>query len=315
MKWKFVIFSSLTVAIIFLVSLFFTLKAPTNFPVNSIYTVEKGTGLSSLAVDLENKNIIRSPFWFKAFSVLFGGTKGVIAGDYALIEKTNVISLAWRISAGQFGLVPIKITLPEGLNVSEIGKLLSQNFKKIDAVDFVKLAGPDEGYLFPDTYLFLPNVTVEDVITELKNNFTKKIESLKSDIVLFKKPLTDIIKMASLVEEEARTEETRRVVAGILWHRLNLGMPLQVDSSFKYINGKGTKDLSLADLKIDSPYNSYLYKGLPPTPICNPGLDSILATISPIKTDFLYFLSDSAGGMHYAKTFAEHLRNKEIYLK
>jgi len=91
-------------------------------------------------------------------------------------------------------------------------------------------------------------------------------------------------------------------------------MPLQVDASFKYINGKGTKDLTLADLKIDSPYNSYLYKGLPPTPISNPGLDSIVATLTPIKTDYLYFLTDKEGNMHYAKTFSEHVFNKQKYL-
>lgn len=315
MKWKPVIFSSLAVVVIFLITLSFILKVPTNFPPNSVYTVEKGWGLSTLAIDLKNKNIIKSPFWFKAFSVLFGGPKGIMAGDYVLTEEDGTISLAWRFSHGEFDLVSVKVTLPEGLNVFEMGKIFSQNFKKITEADFIKLAGPDEGYLFPDTYLFLPNVTAEDVIAELKNNFVKKTEVIKAEILLFKKPLADIIKMASLVEEEARTEETRRIVADILWKRLALGMPLQVDSSFRYINGKGTKDLSLDDLKIDSPYNSYLYKGLPPTPICNPGLNSIRATINPIKTDFLYFLSDQAGEMHYAKTFAEHLRNKERYLK
>jgi len=315
MKWKFVIFFFLAVVAILLVSLFFVLKAPADFPVNSTYTVEKGVGLSSLSIDLNNKNIIKSSFWFKIFSVLFGGTRGVMAGDYALNSSQNVITLAKRINEGNFDLKLISITIPEGLNVFEISKLVLQKFKKINEADFIKLASPDEGYLFPDTYLFLPNTTTEEIIIELKNNFAKKIETIKDDIINFKKPLTDIIKLASIVEEEARTTETRRVVAGILWTRLNLNMPLQVDASFKYINGKVTKDLTLADLKIDSPYNSYLYKGLPPTPVCNPGLDSILAAINPIKTNYLYFLSDQAGEIHYAKTFSEHLKNKELYLK
>jgi UPF0755 protein len=312
-KWC-LIFFALAFFVIFYLS-FFSWRAPTDFPVNSTYTVEKGIGLSSLTIDLHNKNIIRSPFWFKVFSVLFGGTKGVMAGDYALNSSQNIITLAQRINNGNFDLKLISITIPEGLNVFEIGKLVSQKFLKINVVDFVKLASSDEGYLFPDTYLFLPNATTEDIIAELKNNFAKKIETIKDDITNFKKPLVDIIKLASIVEEEARTTETRRVVAGILWQRLDLGMPLQVDASFKYINGKVTKDLTLADLKIDSPYNSYLYKGFPPTPICNPGLDSIRAVTNPIKTDYLYFLSDKVGEMHYAKTFAEHLRNKERYLK
>jgi UPF0755 protein len=109
--------------------------------------------------------------------------------------------------------------------------------------------------------------------------------------------------------------ESRQIVAGILWKRLSLEMPLQVDASFKYINGKNTSNLTLEDLKIDSAYNSYLYKGLPPTPICNPGLSSITATLTPIKTNYLYFLTDRRGEMHYAKTYSEHLQNKELYLK
>jgi len=108
--------------------------------------------------------------------------------------------------------------------------------------------------------------------------------------------------------------ETRQIVAGILWERIALDMPLQVDVSFKYINGKVTKDLSLEDLKVDSLYNSYLYKGLPPTPISNPSLDSILATVTPIETDYLFFLTGRDGIMHYASTYATHLINKELFL-
>ena len=121
--------------------------------------------------------------------------------------------------------------------------------------------------------------------------------------------------MASFIEREARTEETRKIISGILWERISLNMPLQVDVSFKYINGKTTLDLTPADLKIDSPYNSYLYTGLPPTPICNPGLDSILASLRPTKSSFLYFLSDNEGNMHYAENYKKHLQNKEIYLR
>jgi UPF0755 protein len=131
----------------------------------------------------------------------------------------------------------------------------------------------------------------------------------------FGKPEGDIIKMASIVEEEGRTMETREIIAGILWKRISIKMPLQVDSSFKYINGKTTATLTTEDLKIDSPYNSYTNRGLPPTPISNPGLAAIRATINPIKTPYLYFLSDKNGNMHYAITFEEHVENKLKYLK
>jgi UPF0755 protein len=104
-------------------------------------------------------------------------------------------------------------------------------------------------------------------------------------------------------------------VAGILWNRITQKLPLQVDATFKYINGKTTATLTLADLQIDSPYNTYVYRGLPPTPINNPGLDAINAALHPIQTKYIYFLTGTDGAMHYAVTFDEHKKNKERYLK
>jgi len=315
MKWKIIIPSVVLFVVIVLGLILFALSAPKNFPVSTMYTIKNGVGLSLLSNDLVDKKIIKSPFLFKSFSVLFGGTKGIMAGDYVLAGKQNVISIAYRFSSGDFRLVPVKVTIPEGLNIFEIAKLISEKFPKVDEKSFINTSEKDEGYLFPDTYLFLPNATAEVIIDETKSNFEKRIATLDEEIANFGRPLTEIIKMASIVEEEARTTDTRRVVADILWRRFTMGMPLQVDASFKYINGKGTKDLTLDDLKIDSPYNSYLYKGLPPTPIANPGLDSIKATVTPIKTDYLYFLTDNEGNMHYARTYNEHLLNKQKYLK
>jgi len=315
MNWKPIIYSAIFLVVIIFSIFFIRLSAPADFPTGSLYTIEKGTRLNNLASDLLNKKIIKSPFLFKSFSVLFGGTKGIIAGDYVLNNKESSFGLASRMVNGDYRLSLTKITIPEGFSVKEIGSLLSNKFSNIKQDSFEKLASTDEGYLFPDTYLFLPNTSAETVIEKMKETFTIKIQTLDSDIKKFNKPLSDIIKMASIVEEEGRTTETRQIISGILWRRLSLGMPLQVDASFKYINGKTTKDLTLTDLKIDSLYNSYLYKGLPPTPICNPGLDSIRATITPTKTDYIYFLTDESEKMHYAKTYAEHLQNKELYLK
>lgn len=314
LKWKLTIILVFIFLLSFFVFIFLLLRAPVGFPLNTIYTVEKGVGLNSLALDLANNNIIKSPFLFKVFSVLTGGTRGVIAGDYALDSRQNTLSLANRISHGEFGLKPVKITFREGLNVFEISTLSAIKFIKVDPDHFKDIASPYEGYLFPDTYLFLPNARAEDIITEMKSNFFDRIKTLDKEISNFDKPLPDIIKMASIVEEEARTFESKQIIAGILWKRLSIGMPLQVDASFKYINGKVTKNLTLQDLKIDSPYNTYVYKGLPPTPIANPGLVSIKATVTPIKTDYLYFLTDRKGVMHYAKTYSEHLANKKKYL-
>lgn len=293
----------------------FNSQAPVDFPLNIVYTIEKGAGLNSTASDLVNKKIIKSAFYFKVFSVLSAGPKGIIAGDYSLNSKENVFTLAKRMTSGDYEIQKVKITFPEGLNVFEIAKLISAKFVEISEKDFLEKARALEGYLFPDTYIFEANTDSETIIKSMRENFKQKIIVVKDLINKSGHSESDIIKMASIVEEEGRTTETRQIIAGILWKRLSLNMPLQVDSSFKYINGKTTKDLILADLKIDSPYNSYLYKGLPPTPISNPGLDSIKATLLPIKTSYLYFLNDTEGKMHYAKTYAEHLQNKELYLK
>jgi len=314
-KWK-LILSGLVIFVVIISNLnFYLWRAPASFPVGSLYTLEKGKGVNQLTSDLIDKEIVKSAFWFKVFSVLFGGPKGIMAGDYVLFEKQNLVTLAYRFSRGDYKLISLKITFPEGLNTFEVAKLISQKFPKIDEKNFIELAKTNEGYLFPDTYLFLPNISAEEIIAVMRENFNKRIEVLLVEINKFNEPVADVIKMASIVEEEARTFETREIVAGILWQRLNLRMPLQVDSSFKYINGKTTATLTTEDLKIDSPYNSYLYRGLPPTPISNPGLESIKATVNPIKTDYLYFLSDKEGNMHYAKTYAGHLQNKELYLK
>ena len=307
--------SSVLVILFFLI-LFFTLiwQAPTDFPAGSIYTVNKGEGLTKIASNLMDNKVIKSPFWFKTFIVIMGGTKNIMAGDYVLPEKQKVFTIAYRLAHGDFELQPIRITIPEGLNIYEIADQVSQKIPKIIKEEFIKEASQYEGYLFPDTYYFLPNSNSLTILNAMRENFNKKIISLSEQLKKFEKSLPEVIIMSSILEEEACTVKTKQIIAGILWKRLSLNMPLQVDASFKYINGKGTKDLTLADLKIDSPYNTYLYKGLPPTPISNPGLDSITAAINPTTTDYLFFLSDKNGVMHYAKTFAEHVRNKNLYL-
>ena len=121
--------------------------------------------------------------------------------------------------------------------------------------------------------------------------------------------------MASILEEEARSFEDKQIVAGILWKRLDNDMALQVDAPFVYLLGKGSADLTLDDLKTDSPYNTYLYRGLTPTPISNPGLESLRAAVEPIASEHLFYLSDADGVMHYAEDFEQHKRNKELYLR
>ena len=146
-------------------------------------------------------------------------------------------------------------------------------------------------------------------------NFNKKIESWSGAIETSKHSLRDIIIMASILEREAATSEDMALVSGVLWNRISKGMPLQVDATFMYLLGRKSSELTTADLKIKSAYNTYTNKGLPAGPIGNPGITAIRAAIHPTATSNMYYLSDKDGVMHYAKTFNEHIANKAKYLR
>jgi UPF0755 protein len=180
----------------------------------------------------------------------------------------------------------------------------------------IKLPGENlEGYLFPDTYYFPLDVSGEEVVRIMHENFEKKIAPYLKEIEKSGKSLKDIIIMASLIEKEVKTKEEKELVSGILWKRLKAGIPLQVDATITYITGKKTTKIPLEDLKIDSPYNTYKYKGLPPAPICNPGLESILAALYPKESDYWYYLSKPDGKTLFFKDYEEFIVAKAKYLK
>jgi len=288
---------------------------PAQFPVGTLLAIEEGTTLSGASQILKERSVIRSPFLFKVLVIILAGEGSVFSGDYFLHETQDVLKIAQRLTTGQYGLKPVRITIPEGANVFEIGQLFEEKFPEFSREEFLELAQEKEGYLFPDTYLFLPNVEAEQVFKEMSSNFKKKIEDIKIEIRRSDRKLEEIIIMASLLEEEARTTETRRLIAGILWKRLDIGMALQVDAVFGYIIGKNTFELTLEDLKIDSPYNTYKYPGLPVGPITNPGMDSILAALRPEESTYLFYLSDREGNMYYSETFEGHKIKKQRYLR
>jgi UPF0755 protein len=308
----------LVVCIIIVVSSFYfrLIASPSAFPDGILYEIPRGISLSSVALDLSTRHIIRSPFLFKGFVTLFGLGRGAVAGDYEFDSAGNVVTVAYRIARGSYDLSRIRITVPEGTRSSQLADFFDSRFYRFDTKAFLELGKKYEGYLFPDTYYFLPNVMADEVVDTMLENYKSKIADIADEVRLFGKPIRDVIIMASIIEEEARTTESRRIIAGILWKRLAERMPLQVDATFAFVNGKTrSSDISLEDLKIDSPYNTYVYRGLPPGPISNPGLDSILATINPTATKYYFYLSDRDGNMHYAVTHDEHVANKVKYLK
>ncbi len=288
-------------------------KTPSDFPKDKVVTISSGESLQQITSDLYEKNVIKSPLVFRSLVILLGGEKKIIAGDYLLESRESPLTLAYRFMQGDFDLEPITITIPEGRNIFQMADYFEENLVEFDKTLFLNLAQKEEGYLFPDTYFVSPVIKPATLIALMKGNFDKKMEEILS-VYSTDRPIEDIIVMASLLEAEAKTTESRRIIAGILWKRISIGMPLQVDSTFSYVNGKNTYELTLADLEIDSLYNTYKYRGLPPGPITNPGTDSIIAAMTPISTKYLYFLSSRSGDMYYGRTFEEHKRNKERYL-
>lgn len=180
-----------------------------------------------------------------------------------------------------------------------------------------------EGFLFPDTYRVYADASTTDIVYKMLSNFDKKLTSqMRADIAAQGKTIYEIVIMASLIEKEALINYTdsenrdARIVSDIFWGRLKSGQALQSDATLSYLLNDNNPAHSGSDLEIDSLYNSYKYKGLPPTPICNPGLRALEAAIYPIKTDYNYFLTSRDGkNIYYAKTYEEHLNNKYKYLK
>jgi len=181
-----------------------------------------------------------------------------------------------------------------------------------------------EGFLFPDTYLFPREVRAGSVTSAMKNTFDKRVSEIGGDKSSELK-LEDVVTLASIIERETKTDAERSVVAGIFLNRLEIGMGLQADAATQYAVASERCSvnsgqcnwwpiLTLADLQIDSPYNTYKYRGLPPAPIANPGLSSLKAAINPTETDYLYYLHDSDGKIHYAITLDEHNANVRRYL-
>ncbi len=312
------IVSLIIISVIILTSFYvYGWRSPRPFPEQALVTIEKGTCLSEVANSFKEKRIVRSDFWLKVFIYIMGGEKRIVAGDYYFPKAINLFTVAKMIHNGEFGLIALKITIPEGSSSFEIAEILKEELPNFNTENFLNevIENNYEGTLFPDTYFLTPNTKASDIILMMRENFTRQIKTYEEDIVKSEKPLEQIIILASIIEEEANgTLESKRVVSGILWNRLREDMLLQVDAPFIYYNGKNSYTLTKTDLSEDHPYNTYINKGLTPTAITNPGIDSLRAAIAPTNTDYFYFLSDRSGNMYYAKNFEEHKINRELYL-
>lgn len=318
-------FFILAVLAIFLFQVYF----PANpFSSSTItYVVKKGAGDEEIAGDLKKMGIIRSSSFFQLYEIMSFRHSSLQAGKYNFSPRMSVYQIVKKLSIGD--IVRNKYTILEGWDLEDIGKYLEEK-NMCTKDEFIKLAGNDhsaefeflkdkpkdvglEGYIFPDTYEIADGDTCQDFIGVALANFDKKLTSeLKAEISKQKKSIFDVVTMASMIEKEVKKIEDKKIVSGILWKRIAIGMPLQLDCTVNYVTGKSDASALIKDTKIDSPYNTYKYKGLPKGPISNPGVESLKAALYPTKTDYLYWLSD--GITHYSRTFEEHVENKRKYL-
>lgn len=292
----------------------YLIQPPDSFPLNELVAVPRGQSLAQVADMLQKNGVVRSSIALRAIIKLMGNERNVHAGDYLFKEPRNVFSVAHALVIGAYGLEPTRIRIHEGATTKEMAVIFDGQFERFNADNFFAQTKLQEGYLFPDTYFFLPNITEDTVIQAMRQNFDTQISPLEPQIASSTRSLGDIVIMASIIEREAHNNTDRRKISGVLWNRLERGMALQVDVTFLYTIGKGTYQLTVKDLATDSPYNTYINKGLPPTAIGSPSLDSLKAAIDPIKSSYLYYLADRKGVTYFSKTYAEHLRKKNLYI-
>ncbi len=278
-----------------------------------IFIVKKGESLSSIASRLKKEGLIRNPLPFKIIVFVEKLDGKIQAGSFHLSPSLTPHEIVNNLI---HGTNDVWLTFPEGWRKEEYARRLEANLENFDGQEFLAITKNLEGYLFPDTYLIPRLASPSAVVKILTDNFEKKAGSIsKEDLIL-----------ASIVEREAKYDRDRPVVAGILIKRWQANWPLQADATVQYAKAnikcqatnvkcdwwpKITRD----DLGINSPYNTYKYKNLPPTPICNPGEAAIKAVLNPTLTDYWYYLSDKNGVIHYSQTLEEHNQNIAKYLE
>lgn len=294
----------------------FLISPPSDFPAGELVEIPENATLGEIAQHLAEEKVVRSPFMLRISVYLLGYERRVQFGDYLFKEPKNVFSIARAIGIGARGLEPFRIRIEEGAMVKDIAETFAgERLERFNKERFLRDALPQEGYLFPDTYFFLPNADDQLILRTLRQNFDTQIATISDEIEAFGRPLHDVVIMASILEREEKNFEDKRMIAGILWKRLDRGMPLQVDAVFLYSLGRTTFDLTKEDLrKEDDPYNTYANKGLPPTPIGNPSLSSLRAAVTPIKSNYWYYLADNNYNTYYSTTYEEHLAKRRMYL-
>lgn len=270
-----------------------------------------GETAKSVADKLYGNNIICDRQTFVFWAKILGYDKKIKSGRYYFLPNTKIISALRILTTG--GENRALVVIPEGYTIKEIARLLynegicteddfiqeCQNKNLLNSLNIK--ASSAEGYLFPDSYDFIIPSDPRDIISIMVKRFWQVYQEIRSN-----KSLDTVLIIASLVEKEAKLDAERPIIASVFYNRLKNKMPLQSCATVQYVLPVHKEQLSIEDTKINSPYNTYLHLGLPPTPICNPGKASLIAAIKPAKTEYLYFAVNNNGAHFFSKTFSEH---------
>ncbi len=290
-------------------------QPPPNFPSGEVVTIEPSS-LRVLADTLYEVKLIRSPSIFLLRTYLVKDQGPLQAGSYIFSEPVGVLEVIKQLQNGENGARIHRLTHPEGRTIAHLAEQLDTLLPDFDTQHFLAITTNDEGVLFPETYFIAPQATPESIRELLYSTYQERVrDAYATEIESHSLTELEILTLASIIEREANTPESKRMVSGILQNRLAIGMPLQADASIEYVLDKPLAELTPDDLTIDSPYNTYVNRGLPPTPINNPGLNAIKAVLEPSATEYLYYVTAPDGIFHYAKDFDEHRQNIQRYLR
>lgn len=312
---KIIIALSLIFAIVVLaISVFFA--SPANFPTGEIIEIEKGSSLMQVSEDLKEKGIIKFPRALDAFVIIFGGDKSIVAGEYSFERPLSVFEVAHRIINGIHGIDSVRITIPEGATLEDVAEIMAERLINFNQEEFYTITNGLEGYLYPDTYIFFETTKTADAVDKMLANFDTKIEPILEDIEKSGKTLADIVNMGSIIQKEAyNIYLEQQTISGILWKRIDKKMRLQVDATLKYVTGRGSAQLTRADLAMEHDYNTYRNYGLPPGPIGSPSIKVMRAALYPVSSPYLFYLHSNSGQVYYAVDHDGHVRNKNNYLR
>lgn len=339
-KLSFVFFAVLLIASGVVISYQRALSEPIDSnPNGADFKVGRGENVETIGQNLFEARLISSTYLFRYYVWSNGLANKLQAGSFNIKPRLNLKETVATLMAAK--RESKRILIREGETIEDMAAAFASS-SLFAADDFLAVTGNPltsqepaediagrygfladkpksaslEGYLFPDTYDFEVGATPEAASVKMLDNFNRKLTpELRAKIKAQGRTIYETVIMASLVEKEVQTLEDMRIVSGIFWSRLSIGQALQSDATLSYILRDTTDAHTLEQLKSESPYNSYRYKGLPPTPISNPGINAIVAAIEPTPTSYNFFLTGKDGKVHYAKTFAEHIANKNKYLK